>query len=326
MIERALYLTDIHVSHTPPPVRGTVPFHEVALAKIRGLVAQERPRVILCGGDLFHSKTPGLRTVLALRNMIREIGVPWVVCPGNHDVPYDHVSQADSPLSLLEGDLCWVVWDPTTLETYPALGADGAVWYCPTDCRLRVVPYCGLDEVAVDGEAEAVVCHHDTAPGPQMFDVTPLEWLGGRFPAGRLALCGHIHQVWSVALGGLVALNPGPLVRRTRDEVKAQAAGYAVMVDRLGWADGQWVQEVRFVTAPPVDDVIADRLTAAPGGVDLRAVVDQAAIDFVAVDEGTIRKVLETYAETNLDPGTLTKAQVINRAVALFGEAVADDD
>lgn len=286
---RALYFTDIHLSITPPPMRSTTPFYEVAFSKIRSLVEETKPHCIICGGDLFTRRDRGLPRpptglLLALNQFIEALGVPWTIVPGNHDVvecsPNDAAYRDDSPLALLESELVHVAWD-WGWSSHVGRGVE----FYPYGTDLSVNTHLGV-EIAVLHQAFA----------PSTFDPAnqPPSDLKALFPNAWLCLLGHIHSQYDLTIDGLRIINPGPLVRRSRDEIALVPCGLLVDTD---------ARTVKYIPCGINDDILPEVLDGSgKHAIDTSALVSSQ-VSVEPIDDTNAPKLLAEFMGKRRDAG-----------------------
>lgn len=314
-----LYVTDLHLTVTPPPSRSTDPFHRLALDKLEALITAYQPALVVVGGDLFHARSkarpcPPLSLLLDLRWFMANTGVEWILVPGNHDCAFDVPDRANSPLALLEGGNVRVAWGGpwavagfTSPREYPERFNLG-------DAVVDLFPWAGDTRLPGPSDADVVVVHASVAPGAQPFDVFTAADLPAQYPNAQVALLGHIHQRYTclqpTAGGYLRVVNPGPLVRRTVEEVASQPDGAAVY---LTCVDGAVQAEV--VPVGDNTDVIQAAASAPVSAVDVAAILQGAGGHaFDPVDDSNVERLLAEFSPQ-------TPGAVVARAVELFQEA-----
>ena len=200
-------LSDLHVDASGP-LYGKVD----ALARFRAavdivLAMETRPEAVLLTGDLVNDGSPeAYRAVReVLEPALRELGVPLLVIPGNHDdVPALRELIFDDTDST--GPLDGVLWvgglRVVGLDSSIAGSGAGEV----TEQQLAWLR-CELREPAEHGTILAI--HHPPLPSP----VGLFEHLALAEPEGvleiirecdvRLVVCGHMHHVASGSAAGV---------------------------------------------------------------------------------------------------------------------------
>lgn len=285
-----LYVTDLHLSEHPPPGRSTVPFHDVGIGKLKELLSSRPFDGVILGGDVFHSARPALSSVLALHRFMNRqkdsMGHPlyWIVVPGNHDLPYNTIEHLDdSPLSLLSG--------------YNVVVADGH--YLSPGWRVLCVPYgCPIQWGNSDREEVDIVVLHDGYGDRADPLLGVKEWgvLRTAYPNAKLFLTGHIHQQVVAHHGHASLVNPGPLVRRTVDELKRISRPAGVVIE-IGHKP-TW--EMIYLDDPPND--LVERVDRPK--IDLLEMISNIPFDVSPLDGSQIDDVLDRISRYySLDQG-----------------------
>jgi 3',5'-cyclic AMP phosphodiesterase CpdA len=187
---RILHVSDLHFGRNDKqePIE--------ALAR---LIEEVEPELVICSGDLSHR---GLRSQHErAAGFLRELGLPILAVPGNHDIPYTFPTRSTSP--WLEFERLWETTQPVySSETVVAAGLNSVRPWRHQSGKVR------LDQVARAKEAFAAappgalriaVLHHHLLGAPWRSRKKPVAKrnlvLGSLVDAGaELVLAGHIHQ------------------------------------------------------------------------------------------------------------------------------------
>ncbi len=164
-----------------------------ALHEIVSQIISESPDAVVHGGDLFHTPTPSIRSIVKAHDELRRLvdaGIPVFLTSGNHDTS-DILSELPATSSVAENGVSVVSGTENTFEAAPGL-------------RLFVVGHRGVENTAriVDPrpgdvnilvshasvEEEGEMLHTEEAPREKMLDdeALDLDW--------SAVLLGHIHQ------------------------------------------------------------------------------------------------------------------------------------
>lgn len=284
---KLLWFSDLHTSTMPPPARSTVPFYDVAIQKIKWLADTHHPDYILCGGDVFHSRKRGKPSpspwhLLALRRCIIDIGVPWGILCGNHDIALDTPTADMTPLSLLPQDLVEVAVEPGYFKA--------GIWADPYGPNAKWLRLVGL--AAIHGPVVPRGVLPDFVPqvAPENLDVQ----------RGGLVLVGDIHVPF-LYQGDFTVINTGPLVRRSVDELNPPASRIEM---RNGFADGDVFAalvdtdtlEWEIVSVPTVDDVNTGMTeTRHARAIDIRRIAKGAT--FETVDKTNAARLVRQFLD-----------------------------
>jgi DNA repair exonuclease SbcCD nuclease subunit len=291
---KLLYVTDMHLSEQPPPGRSTNPFYEVGIRKLEALINHYKPDAGIIGGDVFHTCTPSIKTIITLKEVL-QVPWPWLgyddgnrprwdIIPGNHDLPYNRIDHRRwSPLSLLDHEM-----EVDVISSIDCLGIGMTM--------VLGVPY-GVDLQRGPFLSCYVVVLHDAysdKPDP-LLGVKNWCVLREAYPNAKLFLTGHIHQQLIVEQDGVALVNPGPLVRRTVDELQRieRPAGVVVEIDgaQVSW-EMAYVDECEGYE--PFDDLVdrPERPT-----IDLSQVVSSLPKDMGTLDKSKVGELVAQMAE-----------------------------
>lgn len=192
---------------------GTVLFHvsdvhfgienRAALGWFADAVARERPDAVLCTGDITQRAKHG--EYAEAREWFASLGVPVVLEPGNHDMPYYNlVERFRTPFARYEALAAAVAGKPQfgDIAFVSLLTTVSAQWRWPwSDGVIREAALgkalAGLERLRGDSRMKLVICHHPLArrePGGEN------PTIGGDFALEALAkagadavLSGHVH-------------------------------------------------------------------------------------------------------------------------------------
>lgn len=237
MTARVLHVSDLHYGRRDP--------HEPNAA-LQQLVSELRPDLVLATGDLAHR---GRRAELEqARELLESLDTPYLVVPGNHDIPYTFPARFTRPFAE---------WERVFGPAEPAHESDelvviglnsvrpwrhqgGAVEDSAlqrTVARVREAPTTALRVVALH--------HHLAAPPWRAARKRPLsrrsQVLAALAGAGtELVVGGHVHQASATELREFQAAESG----RTGSLVLATAPGFGrPRPHRSGEAQGLNVYE-----------------------------------------------------------------------------------
>lgn len=186
---------------------------------------------VIFAGDVFHVRGSVSPTVLnSTRDMLnsigREIGIRFIIMPGNHDLESKHSTRLSSAVTALESDHCKVI-DRTSMETI-------------AHSRVILVPWCEsiedlkkmLEGLTGDKSKTDLILH---APIDGVIKGLPNHGLLPEYLAGlgfAKVLSGHYHchkyfpgEVYSI----------GALAHHTWSDVGSKAGFCLVYPDRVEW-------------------------------------------------------------------------------------------
>ena len=235
MPARALHLSDLHMGHS----EAWEP-----LAALRSLIEELEPEIVLATGDLAHR---GRR--LELENagsLLRGLGVPLLVVPGNHDIPYTFPARFTRPFE--EWERAFGPTDPVHVsETFFVVGLNSVRPWRHQGGALQEE---GLERALQrlrenDSNAVRIVAlhHHLAAPPWRVARKRPLARrdvvLRALVAAGvELVVGGHVHQgavaerrefkVLEEGPRRALVLATAPALGRPRPERKEEARGLNV--------------------------------------------------------------------------------------------------
>jgi 3',5'-cyclic AMP phosphodiesterase CpdA len=251
-----LHVSDVHIgarnAQHDPEVERT----------IAALVARLQPELIVASGDLTHRGRRNQHDRAA--QLLRQLGAPLLVIPGNHDIPYTFPARFTHPWREFERQ--WQTTEPVYSSS--AIQAVGVNSVRPSRHQSGGVRDAQLERVserlveAAPGALRVVALHHQLIGAPWRTRKRPVarraHVLGRLVDAGAdLVLAGHIHQA-AVSerhefevVGGqsrpvVISIAPGfgqPRPHRNREArgVMAYTADeQSLDVETYLWSEGDW--------------------------------------------------------------------------------------
>ncbi len=190
MSTRVLHISDLHFG------RNVAAEPVEALAR---LIEEVQPALVVASGDLTHR---GLRSQHdTAAEFLRGLGLPLLVIPGNHDIPYSFPRRFTSP---------WAEFERHWETTEPVHAADGIVAVGLNSVRpwrhqsgrvksAQIERVAELFAAAPEGALKLVTFHHHLLGPPWRSRKKPVAKrnlvLAALVEAGaELILAGHIHQ------------------------------------------------------------------------------------------------------------------------------------
>ena len=253
MSARVLHVSDLHVGARESPDAGP---------SLAALVERVRPELIVATGDLTHrGRRPQHDQAAAF---LRELGIPVVAVPGNHDIPYTFPARFTRPWA--EFDRVWGTTRPVHVSDRICLVGINSVrpWRRQSggvrDEQLRWAA--AQLASAPAGALRMVAMHHQMIGAPWRTRKRAVarrnHILGTLVDAGaELIVSGHTHQVavaerhefevWSEGqLGATAATTPG--LGQPRPHRRGEARGLLVheaearelRVHTYIWRDRDW--------------------------------------------------------------------------------------
>ena len=191
MTTRVLHLSDLHFGRNDKPE---------SIEALAALIEQVRPELVIASGDLTHR---GLRSQHEkAAAFLRGLGLPLVVIPGNHDIPYTFPKRFTRTWSEFER-----IWETTEpfyrSESVVVAGLNSVRPWRHQSGRLRDDQVRRAHELLADGAPDGayriVTLHHHLLGAPWRSRKKPVakrnRVLAGLVEAGAdLILAGHIHQ------------------------------------------------------------------------------------------------------------------------------------
>jgi 3',5'-cyclic AMP phosphodiesterase CpdA len=250
---RLLHISDLHA--------GSV--KETAVEQsLKPLLERVRPDLIAVTGDLTHRGRRREHECAA--ELLRDLGRPLLVVPGNHDIPYTFPARFTSPWAEFERQ--WETVEPVfRSEDLVVVGLNSVRPWRHQSGGIRHEQIARASELLADapeGALRVVALHHHLIGAPWRSRKKPVsrrsEVLAGLVEAGaELILAGHIHQAavserheFEVDRNGLrgvtVSIAPGlgqPRPSR-RGEARGlhvyEASGDALLVQTYVWRQDDW--------------------------------------------------------------------------------------
>jgi len=235
--ERVLHVSDLHI--------GRRDAHEPNAA-LQQLVSELRPHLVLATGDLAHR---GRRTELErARQILESLDAPYLVVPGNHDIPYAFPARFTQPFAE---------WERVFGPTEPTHESDALIVVGLNSVRPWRQQGGAVDDAALhaaaarlregpDSALRIVALHHHLAAPPwRAARKRPLKRRGQVLAAlaeagAELVVGGHVHQASITELREFRAAADG----RTGSLVLVTAPGFGrPRPHRSGEAQGLNVYE-----------------------------------------------------------------------------------
>jgi 3',5'-cyclic AMP phosphodiesterase CpdA len=188
---RVLHLSDLHFGRNDKPE---------SIEALAALIEQVQPELVIASGDLTHR---GLRSQHEkAAAFLRGLGLPLVVIPGNHDIPYTFPKRFTRTWSEFER-----IWETTEpfyrSDSVVVAGLNSVRPWRHQSGRLRDDQVRRAHELLADGAPDGayriVTLHHHLLGAPWRSRKKPVakrnRVLAGLVEAGAdLILAGHIHQ------------------------------------------------------------------------------------------------------------------------------------
>ena len=190
MTTRVLHLSDLHFGRNDKPE---------SIEALAALIEQVQPELVIASGDLTHRGLRGQHEKAAA--FLRGLGLPLVVIPGNHDIPYTFPKRFTRTWSEFER-----IWETTEpfyrSDSVVVAGLNSVRPWRHQSGRLReaqVEKAAAVFAEAPEGAYRIVTFHHHLLGAPWRSRKKPVakrnRVLGGLVEAGAdLVLAGHIHQ------------------------------------------------------------------------------------------------------------------------------------
>ena len=233
MSARILHVSDLHAG-----ARDDLS----AASGLAALVERVAPELIVASGDLTHQGTRAQHERAA--SLLKELGVPVLAVPGNHDIPHTIPARFASPWA--EFERCWQTTAPVyASDTLHVVGLNsvrpwrhqsgGLAGAALLDAAARFEP-------AAPGALRVAVLHHQLIGAPWRSRKRPVarrgDVLASLAAAGaELIVSGHIHQAaaarrseFAVAVepGRDVTLTVAPGLGQPRPRRRGEACGAMV--------------------------------------------------------------------------------------------------
>jgi len=233
VITRILHVSDLHVGAT----KGAAP--EWALTP---LVDRFEPELVIASGDLAHRGRPAQHDTAA--KLLRGLGPPLLVVPGNHDIPYTFPARFTRTYAQFERQ--WKTTEPVyRSDAIVAVGLNSVRPWRNQSGRVRDQQLERALQVlrsSDGGQLRVVVLHHHLIGAPWRSRKKPVakrnQVLASLVDAGaELIVAGHIHQSavaerreFEIATGGErgVTVSVAPGLGQPRPQRQGEARGLHV--------------------------------------------------------------------------------------------------
>ena len=253
MPARILHLSDLHTGTREDP--------EIEQA-VAALVTRTAPELIVASGDLTHRGRAAEHERAA--RFLRGLGVPLVVIPGNHDIPYTFPARFTSTWRLFERH--WETTEPVYRSpTLHVVGLNSVRAWRHQSGGIRDQQLSRARErlaAAPEGALRVVALHHHLVGAPWRSRKKPVSRrahvLGALVDSGaELILAGHIHQgavserhefevISGDVRGVVVSIAPG--LGQPRPNRRGEARGLhvyecdadTIRVHTYVWRDDDW--------------------------------------------------------------------------------------
>jgi 3',5'-cyclic AMP phosphodiesterase CpdA len=250
---RLLHISDLHA--------GSVE-ETVVEQRLEPLVERVQPELIAVTGDLAHRGRRREHERAAA--LLRGLGRPLLVIPGNHDIPYTFPARFTRPWAEFERQ--WETVEPVfRSDGLLVVGLNSVRPWRHQSGRIRDAQIARAGELLADAPAGAlrvVALHHHLIGAPWRSRKRPVSHrshvLAGLVDAGaELILAGHIHQAavserheFEVDRGGLrgVTVSIAPGLGQPRPNRRGEARGLHVyeasesslLVQTYVWRTDDW--------------------------------------------------------------------------------------
>jgi 3',5'-cyclic AMP phosphodiesterase CpdA len=252
VLTRILHVSDLHVGAGASPA-------EFALAP---LVERFEPELVIASGDLSHRGKPEQHDTAA--QLLRDLGRPLLVVPGNHDIPYTFPARFTRTWEQFERQ--WETTEPVyRSERIFAVGLNSVRPWRNQSGGVREAQLARAAETlreADESQLRIAVLHHHLIGAPWRSRKKPVarrnHVLASLVDAGaELIVAGHIHQSavaerreFEISVGGehgvTVAVAPG--LGQPRPHRRGEARGLHVYefdelhlrIHTYTWRDGGW--------------------------------------------------------------------------------------
>jgi 3',5'-cyclic AMP phosphodiesterase CpdA len=253
VVTRILHVSDLHVG---APKAATA---EWALAP---LVERFEPELVIASGDLTHRGTAVQHESAA--TLLRALGPPLLVVPGNHDIPYTFPGRFTRTYTEFERH--WKTTEPVyQSEQILAIGLNSVRPWRNQTGGIRESQLIQANKVlrtAKGSQLRVAVLHHHLIGAPWRSRKKPVarrnHVLASLVDAGaELIVAGHIHQStvaerreFEIATGGErgVTVSIAPGLGQPRPHRRGEARGLHVYefdethlrIHTYTWRDGGW--------------------------------------------------------------------------------------
>jgi 3',5'-cyclic AMP phosphodiesterase CpdA len=276
VLTRILHVSDLHIG-APRAVAA-----EWALAP---LVERFDPELVIASGDLAHRGKPEQHAAAA--ELLRGLGRPLLVVPGNHDIPYTFPARFTRTYEQF--DRHWETTQPVyRSDRIVAVGLNSVRPWRNQTGRVRPAQLERAREVlrtADEGRLRVVALHHHLIGAPWRSRKKPVarrnDVLASLVEDGaELIVAGHIHQAavaerreFEIATGGerAVTVSVAPGLGQPRPRRRGEARGLHVYefdethlrVYTYTWRDGGWALTAERVFARGRDPLQVGRRPSA---------------------------------------------------------------
>lgn len=233
MSARILHVSDLHVGAR----------EELSAASgLTALVERLAPELVVASGDLTHQGTRAQHEAAA--SLLKELGVPVLAVPGNHDI--SHAFPGRFTRSFAEFERCWSTTTPVYASaTLHVVGLNSARPWRHQSGGLRpeaLARAIAELERAAPGALRVVALHHQLINAPWRSRKRPLARRGAVLSAlaeagADLIVSGHIHQAAAasryefeipVGAGRDVTVTVAPGLGQPRPHRRGEACGLMV--------------------------------------------------------------------------------------------------
>jgi len=186
---RILHISDLHIGAAAAGVEW----------RLAPLLERFDPALVVVTGDLTHRGTPAQHDAAA--GLLRGLGRPLLVVPGNHDIPYTFPKRLTR--TFAEFERCWGTTEPVhSSEGLLAVGLNSVRAWRHQSGRVDDAQLARAARVLAAPEADALrvaALHHHPIGAPWRSRKRPVarrgRVLGALADAGaELIVAGHIHQ------------------------------------------------------------------------------------------------------------------------------------
>jgi 3',5'-cyclic AMP phosphodiesterase CpdA len=188
---RVLHLSDLHFGRNDSLV---------SIEALARLVAEQAPELVIASGDLTHRGRRAQHERAG--RFLRDLGVPLLTVPGNHDIPFTFPKRFTQPWAEFERE--WETTEPVyRSDNLLVAGLNSVRPWRHQSGRLRDAQVRSARELFHDEAPEhafrIAVLHHHLLGAPWRSRKKPVAQrnrvLAGLVEAGAdLILAGHIHQ------------------------------------------------------------------------------------------------------------------------------------
>jgi len=193
---RLIHLTDLHFGL----------HHEDLVARLHGAILSNRPDVVVVSGDLTQRALK--RQFAEAMRFIRDLGTPFIVIPGNHDLPFfNPFARLLNPFGAFRAGAAPDL-TPTlqigSLRLFGANTADPFKWRGGIARIAEIDRICRSAGNSASDVTNILVCHHPLLEPPS-FERGETRGAAAAMTkladAGvRVVLSGHLHH-WTTGLG-----------------------------------------------------------------------------------------------------------------------------